>query len=473
MRIPVESLEHSVLQRDANGFCRSFIVFDDVPAFAEVQVFFTSCGGKLLPAGSSFADASGQGKVRLSTLPSGGPYDLQAVCGTETICIADVCVGDVWLLAGQSNMCGSGKLSEAPAGIDNVRCFGFDRRWRIAAGKMHNIPAAREKAYDHIHQLDAQIAPEKDNSAGLGIGPGQRFGGRMLELTGVPQGLICGAIGASSLDDWNWEYKKSDKDICYYGALLEKFQLCGGSCRGLFWYQGEADAVQERIEAYFTKTSRLLDEFRKDFGNGENFDIVIAQLSIIVLPKLAQQWSFIREQQRKLQDFANGITVVPTLDSEVLDGLHLTSASARRLGERAADAMFAMITGDRSQLFPEPESIIASWDEVIKAPTVEVTFKNVHGSLTSTANQVLGLLLHHPDGRVADGSIAYIELTGCKAIIHLVRWEYDTDPAAAYTVSFGGCDDPAITICDSDSRIPLGFGPLPISPARKKHTIQE
>ena len=26
MRIPVESLEHSVLQRDANGFCRSFIV---------------------------------------------------------------------------------------------------------------------------------------------------------------------------------------------------------------------------------------------------------------------------------------------------------------------------------------------------------------------------------------------------------------------------------------------------------------
>ena len=52
---------------------------------------------------SATASADGKWMVRLKSLKSGGPFQM-TIAGTNTITIADVLVGEVWLGSGQSNM---------------------------------------------------------------------------------------------------------------------------------------------------------------------------------------------------------------------------------------------------------------------------------------------------------------------------------------------------------------------------------
>src|SRR5450631_3429858 len=52
---------------------------------------------------SATASSDGKWVVRLKSLKSGGPFQM-TIAGTNTIAIADVLVGEVWLGSGQSNM---------------------------------------------------------------------------------------------------------------------------------------------------------------------------------------------------------------------------------------------------------------------------------------------------------------------------------------------------------------------------------
>ena len=69
LNIQTQYLDHAVLQRDANGFCRSRILFADCPAGAEVSCFYTNIDGNCKKlAGKAVADVDGQGELILSSL---------------------------------------------------------------------------------------------------------------------------------------------------------------------------------------------------------------------------------------------------------------------------------------------------------------------------------------------------------------------------------------------------------------------
>ena len=55
-------------------------------------------------AASSQADGAGSWRITLPALPAGGPYTLTLTAGSQTVCLDDVWLGEVWLAGGQSNM---------------------------------------------------------------------------------------------------------------------------------------------------------------------------------------------------------------------------------------------------------------------------------------------------------------------------------------------------------------------------------
>ena len=64
----------------------------------------------------------------MAGLPVGGPYDIEMMCGVES-----VVVKDVWILAGQSNMEGCGHFPRKPLGKDTmVRACYMDDHWDVA-----------------------------------------------------------------------------------------------------------------------------------------------------------------------------------------------------------------------------------------------------------------------------------------------------------------------------------------------------
>src|SRR5688500_33653 len=72
-----------------------------------------SQGGKALPGWASRTIGraiEGKFRARLAQVPVGGPYELKLWIGTDKLTVGSIFAGDVWLLAGQSNMAGAGDL---------------------------------------------------------------------------------------------------------------------------------------------------------------------------------------------------------------------------------------------------------------------------------------------------------------------------------------------------------------------------
>ena len=55
-------------------------------------------------SGQTRSDAQGNWRITLEALPAGGPYQLEISGGGNTVRVADVLLGEVWLGSGQSNM---------------------------------------------------------------------------------------------------------------------------------------------------------------------------------------------------------------------------------------------------------------------------------------------------------------------------------------------------------------------------------
>ena len=91
----------------------------------------------------------------------------------------NIYVGDVWILAGQSNMEGHGRLSQEDKFYKknpNIRCFYKDDHWDSAKNPIHQI----EIAVDRVHMDKLNGIPMEE---GKGISPGLPCAIRMYELT--------------------------------------------------------------------------------------------------------------------------------------------------------------------------------------------------------------------------------------------------------------------------------------------------
>ncbi len=89
-------------------------------------------------------------------LPTGGPYEIQLECWAEggrpellaRTCIRNVLVGDLWILAGQSNMEGCGILKRgAVKPHPRVHVFDMADRWQVAEEPLH----WKHESVDEVH----------------------------------------------------------------------------------------------------------------------------------------------------------------------------------------------------------------------------------------------------------------------------------------------------------------------------------
>lgn len=477
MKILCEYYNSGVLQRDESDRCCASVAFTSARPGALLSIDFRS-GELFIPAGESVtADETGCGSLVPRRLKTGGPYELRIreEGSDHSVTLKDLYVGDVYLLAGQSNMAGSGKLSQADPPSERVRCFGFDDSWKVACPPLHVFHSAVCPIYRKFMGVPADPDTRQDNSAFLGVGPGHAFALDLLRRTDVPQGVIAGAVGGSCLQEWFPPQKDPlAEDANYYTALLRRFRLAGGRARGLFWFQGEADTRSERFASYWEKTSLLFEAFQRDFApDGRLFPIVFAQLGTFVHDSRPITWPSVREQQRRLQDWEKRIAFVPTLDLDVLDGIHLSAEAAKETGRRAAAVMEGLILDRREVLYPEVAEIVSSWDPEIKAPTVIVTFRNLQGDLRASGKKALGFLLHDRDTLLPLPVVSYTELAGNKAIVHLSRSEYGIEPAEKYLLSYGGGCNVPVNITDSAFRPLPGFGPLPIRDGKNNPSVEK
>ena len=188
---------------------------------------------------------------------------------TAIATVGPVFVGDLWVLAGQSNMEGVGDLIDVTPPHPRVMLLGMDGKWEQAEEPLHWLVDSPDPVHSGDPKTRAERSAQEHKTRTKGAGLGLPFAVAMVESTGVPIGLVACAHGGTSMEQWN-PAKKEQGGNSLYGSMLRQVKLAGGKVKGVLWYQGESDANGGRLRRSIPKVfSDFIAAVRSDFGQPE------------------------------------------------------------------------------------------------------------------------------------------------------------------------------------------------------------
>jgi sialate O-acetylesterase len=138
------------------------------------------------------SDLSGAFSIRLLPLDAGGPHVLKVTCGSESVQLKDVLIGEVWVCAGQSNMRRSVRDSDDSM---NVIAGAMDSRLRLCYVEP---TVAIEPASD----LQGRWSVAHGRAVAEFSAVGYHFGALLREQLDVPVGVIDVSAGGSPIRSW-------------------------------------------------------------------------------------------------------------------------------------------------------------------------------------------------------------------------------------------------------------------------------
>jgi hypothetical protein len=228
---------------------------------------------------------------------------------------------DLYLLIGQSNMAGRGKVEAS----SDVKSTGI---WMITE-KNEWVPAR-----DPLHF---------DKPTVVGVGPGLAFAEEVSRKTpGRIIGLIPCAVGGSGIDDWVPGVKHEQTGIYAYDAMLLRVKEASkhGKIKGIIWHQGESDCSPAKSAVYYEKLSTFFKRLRKETGTKKT-PLILGTLGDFIVAKNAEAAKI--NQIMKDYSASNKNTYVVTSSGLVHlgDNTHFDTKSAQELGRRYAEAFLS------------------------------------------------------------------------------------------------------------------------------------
>jgi hypothetical protein len=218
----------------------------------------------------------------------------------------------LFLLIGQSNMAGRGKIEPQDLVV-------HPRVWKLTKDDTW------APGVDPLHFDKPKVA---------GVGLGTSFAKAIADADPDAQiGLVPCAVGGTSIDQW----KKGDK--LYDDAVRRtKIAMKHGKVAGILWHQGESDSgTAEKRAAYPAKLEHLIADLRADLA-APDVPFVLGQLG----PFHASKNPGSAAMSQLLLDFPKTHHNTACAKADGLtdqgDQTHFDNKSLRELGKRYAEA---------------------------------------------------------------------------------------------------------------------------------------
>ena len=311
---------------------------------------------------TAVADKDGNWLVRLNPLRAKATSSTLAIQGKNKIELTDIVVGEVWLVAGQSNMqrllseTANGDAAIAAANHPLIRLFNVSRQ----VGFKHAPPPLavwQECTPESVKQFSAA---------------GYYFAVELQKELNIPIGVINSSYGGSQAEAWTpveylllspdlkptvertkiWDEERPRVKVEYDEAIrkwrdetdkakaagatpkpspavpdaLREYRIAASiydgmiaplipfSIRGAFWYQGESN--EARAQQYEILLSVMIKAWRERWDEGD-FPFGIVQLPNYRDPKdepADEAWSYIREAQRRTARSLPNTGLIVTID---------------------------------------------------------------------------------------------------------------------------------------------------------------
>jgi len=268
--------------------------------------------------------ADGRWRTKLPKLEAGGPYVLK-VTGNNTVTFEDVLVGEVWLCSGQSNM-------EVPVGMQSglgwwKGVLNYKKELKSAKiPKLRLFKVAHTWQRGPIDDVNGTWTRSTSKTVAGFSGTAFFFGRKLVQELDVPVGLITAAVGGMPIE----QFSPNTGQAFWYNGMIAPVIPYG--IRGATWYQGETNFWAGDRSNYFEKQKRLIDDWRRNWGQGE-FPFYLVQLAPLDygddLYSLPTFW----EAQAKTLSVKN-TGIVATMDIGDVKDVH--PRNKRGVGERLA-----------------------------------------------------------------------------------------------------------------------------------------
>jgi hypothetical protein len=295
----------------------------------------------------------------LDGIPAGGPYRLETRFSPKGNKLGEwsmrgdmrhfLAVGDLWIVAGQSNAVGYGRAPAADGPEIGLHVLRQNGHWALAAHPLHDATGT--------------IFPANRENYNAGHSPFLHFARVLRRETGIPIGLIPAALGGSPLEAWHPGRGP------LFRNLLAMVRHAGGRVRGMAWCQGESDSEPGMAETYLERFLEAVDGWRRALDRPD-LPILTVQLgryhgrdripgreepddpagassapgTAAAVPvsrrppagKEDAEWSMVREAQRTAARLRKNLTVIPALDLPLDDTIHFGTAGNLVLADRLA-----------------------------------------------------------------------------------------------------------------------------------------
>ena len=214
-----------------------------------------------------------------------------------------------FLMIGQSNMAGRGKLGEVPPienpGIKVLR----NGRWQ----KMY-VPVNCDRPFS-------------------GVSLAESFADLYQKQKGVDVGLIPCADGGTSLEQWQ------PGSLLYDHTLYQaRLAMRTSTIAGVLWHQGERDCCENVDSYYEEKLSKIFEALRRDLDLYDVPFLVGGLGDFLVEYEKVPESKFYYKINNALQHYAATHPMTGYVSSRGLtcnsDHLHFCSASLREFGAR-------------------------------------------------------------------------------------------------------------------------------------------
>ncbi len=314
-------------------------------ANAPIRIFGTGCGTVQISFLGHTVQlrADGDWVAELPPMHYAGPYAMDIQLNEEHITLSDVYLGDVYLLAGQSNM--EFKLRESST---DMLCYDDDDRIRF-------FMTGRMEPGERFAPGDGWVPCTQSNAPDLSA-IGYFLGHRLRQRTGHAIGFTCCYQGCSMIqsflspaavknlpeihqlnlrslegDDGALACPWNRDSVLYHFAAKMLFPYAH---RAVIWYQGESNTNKFDYEHYDLLLRAWLDDWRVQL-NLPALPFYIIQLAEYDR-KPGKRWDRICAHQAAA-DAWEGVTTIPCAD--ICETFNIHPPTKSRLAYRIADVL--------------------------------------------------------------------------------------------------------------------------------------
>jgi len=446
-----------IIQRDADGFgafALSGRWVAEGQATVQVRLVAQDTGVPVaahLDWAAADTRPDGTWAATLADVPAGGLYRLETRLNPKDNLAGEwstrgdmrhfLGVGDLWVIAGQSNSAGYGRGPHADPPELGIHLFRNSETWALASHPLNESTDTRHAANR-----------EGGNPA---HSPYLHFARLLKQALGCPIGLVQTSLGGSPLTAWN---PTEPGDAVLFDNMVHCIKLVGGRVRGILWYQGESDAGPAEAPSYEERFANAVGAWRAA-TESPGLPVITVQLNRVYQDPSEEPdrgWSQVREAQRRLAKSVPGIAVVPTFDCGLTDGIHTSPGGNMLIGERMARAALGAVHGKPIDYLP-PDLQTATLAP--NAMSIDLAFAPVTSRMECIALLANAFRVEDESGIVPIDTVAYPGDN--RAVLRLRR------PAVGPAVVHGGYGaNPQPVPMDVERILPmLGFYGVPVQPA--------